>query len=260
MKRSRPTALIAALIGGALLAAPAAARSLDAIKASGTIAVCANPNALPFASKKGPTHGFQLDLAAALARRLGVSLTPEWVISRYDMYRAPCDIVMESIADAEVQAQSGIQLSKPYRHSGVMLAVRPGDHTRSIDDLKRGHKTVGVLVSSLAAMMLNQQGVETAPDIFEDDLLDMLEKHEVDAAAVTAASVGYYNLRHPKAKLHLVDLFGSDPDLSWNVAVGLRKSDPALIQAVDTAMAQLEADGTVKRIYAKYGITVQPPR
>jgi polar amino acid transport system substrate-binding protein len=260
MKPSRPTVLIAALIGGALLSVPAAARSLDAIKASGTIAVCANPNALPFASRKGPTHGFQLDLAAALARRLGVSLTPAWVISRYDMYRAPCDIVMESIADAEVQARSGIQLSKPYRHSGVMLAVRAGDHTRSLADLKRGHKTVGVLVSSLAAMMLNQHGIETAPDIFEDDLLDMLRKHEVDAAAVTAASVGYYNLRHPKAKLQLVDMFEGDPDLSWNVAVGMRKSDPALIQAVDTAMAQLEADGTVKRIYAKYGITIQPPR
>ena len=183
MKRALPTALLSALLGGALLAAPAAARGLDAIKASGTLAVCANPNALPFASRKGPRHGFQLDLAAALAQRLGVSLTPAWVISRYDMYRAPCDIVMESIADAEVQARSGIQLSKPYRHSGVMLAVRAGDKTRSLADLKRNHKTVGVLVSSLAAMTLNQQGIETAPDIFEDDLLDMLERHEVDAAA-----------------------------------------------------------------------------
>lgn len=260
MPRVLPTALFAALLGVALLSLPAAARSLDAIKASGTLAVCANPNALPFASRKGPRHGFQLDLAAALAQRLGVGLTPEWVISRYDMFRAPCDIVMESIADAEVQSRSGIELSKPYRRSGVMLAVRPGDHTRSLDDLARGHKTVGVLVSSLAAMMLNQRGIETAPDIFEDDLLDMMEKHEVDVAAVTAASVGYYNLRHPKAKLRVIDVFESDPDLSWNVAVGMRKPDPALRQAIDEAMAQLMADGTVKRVYARYGVAVLPPR
>jgi polar amino acid transport system substrate-binding protein len=258
MPQPRPIILLAALASLALAASPAAARRLEDVKTSGTIAVCANPNALPFASRKGPRHGFQLDLAEALAHQLGVSLTREWVISRYDMFRAHCDIVMDSIADRDVQARAGMELSKPYRRSGVMLAVRPGDHTRSIADLK--HRRVGVLVSSIAAMTLDQRGIDTLPGLFESDLLDLLAKHEVDAAAVTEASVGYYNLQHPKAHFRVVDIFNGDPDLSWNVAIAMHKPDPALLQAVDDALTHLIADGTVKRVYARYGITLLPPR
>jgi polar amino acid transport system substrate-binding protein len=139
-----------------------------------------------------------------------------------------------------------------------VLAVRAGDHIRTLADL--AHRHVGVLVSSIAAMTLDKRGIDTVPGVFEDDLLDMLAKREVDAAAVTAASIGYYNLRHPKAKLHIVDVFAGDPDLSWNVAVGLRKPDPALRQAIDVAITHLIDDGTVKRVYARYGIVVQPPQ
>ena len=258
MSRTRPFLLIVALLGAALAAPPAIARALQDIKSSGTIAVCAHPNSLPFASKNGTHHGFQVELAEALAHELGVSLTRDWIISRYDLYRAHCDIIMDSIADPEAAASSGLKLSKPYRRSGVALAVRAGDKTRSLDDL--AHRKVGVLTSSLAAMTLNQRGIDTVPALFEDELLAMLARGEIDAAAVTPTSVGYFNLRHPKAKLRIVYAFDSDPDLSWNVAVGMRKPDPALSQAIDAALAKLVADGTVKRVFGHYGVLVQPPR
>ena len=257
MPRVRFIALLAALLAGAL-AAPAAARGLADIRSSGTIALCAHPNSLPFASKDGRRHGFQVELAEALAHQLGVTLTREWIISRYDLFRAPCDIVMDSIADPEAQAESGLQLSKPYRRSGVALALRADEKIRSLDDL--GRRQVGVLTSSIAAMTLNQRGIETLPGLFEDELLAMLAKGELDAAAVTPTSVGYYNLRHPDARLHLVYVFDNDPDLAWNVAIGMRRPDAELRQAIDAALARMLADGTVKRIYARYGIEVQPPR
>jgi polar amino acid transport system substrate-binding protein len=254
----RSNAIILALLGAALLASPAAARTLEDIKSSGTIALCAHPNSLPFASKDGHRHGFQVELAEALAHQLGVSLTRDWIISRYDLFRAPCDIVMDSIADAEAQEDSGLQISKPYRRSGVALAVRAGDKTRSLADL--AHRKVGVLTSSIAAMTLNERGIDTVPALFEDEVLSMLAKGEVDAAAVTPTSVGYFNMRHPAAKLGLVYVFDGQPDLSWNVAVGMRKPDAELRQAIDAAMTHLVADGTVKRIYAHYGVEVLPPR
>jgi polar amino acid transport system substrate-binding protein len=247
-----------ALLLSAGLAAPALPRTLDDVRASGTIALCAHPNSLPFASKDGSRHGFQVELAEALARQLGVSLTQEWVITRYDLFRAPCDIVMDSIADPEAQAESGLQLSSPYRRSGVALALRSDEKIRSLADL--GGRKVGVLTSSIAAMTLNQRGIDTVPGLFEDEILAMLAKGEIDAAAVTPTSVGYFNLRHPEAKLRLVYAFEGDPDLAWNVAVGMRRPDAALRQAIDAALARLIADGTVKRVYARYGIEVQPPR
>jgi ABC-type amino acid transport substrate-binding protein len=40
----------------------------------------------------------------------------------------------------------------------------------------------------------------------------------------------------------------------------MRKSDDALVAAVNEAIDQLLADGTVHRIYASYGIESSPPR
>jgi polar amino acid transport system substrate-binding protein len=253
-----PLLAFAALLLSAGLAAPASARALADIKSSGTIALCAHPNALPFASKNGRRHGFQVDLAEALAHQLGVTLTREWIITRYDLFRAPCDIVMDSIADVDALAESGLQMSMPYRRSGVALALRAGDRTRSLDQL--GRRKVGVLTSSIAAMTLDKRGIDTVPGLFEDELLTMLEKGQVDAAAVTPASAGWFNLRHPEARLRLVDVFDGNPDLSWNVAVGMRRPDAELRQAIDAALARLLADGTVKRVYARYGVELEPPR
>ena len=245
----------------ALAAAPAGARSLAAIKDSGTLGLCAHPNSLPFASKDGKRHGFQVELARVLARRLGVTLSEDWVISRYDIFRADCDIVMDSIADREAQEDSGLRISKPYRHSEVAIALRADDNSvRSLDDLTRAHRKIGVLTGSVAAMKVGEAGAELMPSLFEDELLAMLVKGEIAAAAVTPTSAGYYNMTHPKQKVRLIHPFESEPDMSWNVAVGMRRPDDQLREAIDNAMARLVADGTVKRIYARYGIEVRPPQ
>jgi polar amino acid transport system substrate-binding protein len=244
----------------ALASAPAGARGLADIKSSGTIVLCAHPSSLPFAKKDGARHGFQVEMAEALAKQLGVSLGQDWVITRFDLNRTQCDIVMDSIVDPEAQEGSGLQLSKPYRRSGVVLAVRSRDQqTRSLDDLGGNHK-VGVLASSIAAMTLDQRGIDTLPALFEDELLAMLAKGEIDAAAVSYTSVGYYNIRHPDAKLRYIPVFDNDPELSWNVAVGVRRPDPELRQAIDDALTRMLADGTVKRVFARYGVTLQPPK
>ena len=52
----------------------AMARSLEAIRQRGALTLCAHPNALPYASKRDEVPGFQVEIARALAKRLGVSL------------------------------------------------------------------------------------------------------------------------------------------------------------------------------------------
>lgn len=257
----RRAIVAAALVTAAIaLPVPAGARTLAMIKDSGAIALCAHPNALPFASKDGKRHGFQVEMAAALARQLGVGLTEEWVITRYDVFRTDCDLVMDAIANQEAQGETGLRLSKPYGRSGIVLAVREGEKSiASLKDLSARNK-VGVLVGSVAAMMLDERGIDTVPDIFEDAILTMLGTHEIDAAAVTPIAVGYYNLTHPKQKLRLIHAFDGEPNFSWNIAVGLRRPDPELRQAIDAAIDKLVADGTAKRIYARYGVDLRPPR
>jgi polar amino acid transport system substrate-binding protein len=241
------------------LANVAEARSLDAIRESGALGLCAHPNSLPFASKAGDPPGFQIELGNALARELGVSLRLDWIITQYQMRSAGCDIVLDVIADREAQGETNLRISKPYYRTGVALAVLPSSQVTSFKSLDE-HTKVGVLVGSMAAMTLGQRHVPTSTFGFEVDSLEALANHEIDAAAVTPTVASYFNLTHPDKTLRILDLDESEPNLSWNVGVGMVRPDDSLRSAVDQAMERLKADGTVDRIYRRYGVALQTPR
>lgn len=250
--------LLALLVIGS--APPAvSARSLTSIRDRGTLSLCAHANALPFSSRRGERSGFQIELAEALAAQLGVKLSVEWVTTGHQFAAADCDIVLDSIAVPEAQEERRLRLSKPYQHSGVALVFG----SRSVglggfSDLGPRHR-VAVQVGSLAAMRLDRQGVRLSSFAFEDEMLEAVARGEVDAAAVSPASAGYFNVTHSATPLRIVDAYEKEPELAWDIAVGLRRSDDALRSAVDAAIDRLLADGTIRRIYARYGIEHRRP-
>src|SRR5947207_6444249 len=190
----RSLSAAAALLLCQIEAAPA--RSLDMIRATGALHLCAHPNSLPYANKAGNPPGFQIELGKALAQELGVTLVTEWIVVPSQAFRADCDIILDAIADPEAQADTGLRISKPYYRSGVGLAVPRGSAIVGFASLNHDTK-VGVQVGSVAAMLLNQQRVRTSTFGFEEDILEALAAGDIDAAAVTPASAGYYSLTHP---------------------------------------------------------------
>jgi ABC-type amino acid transport substrate-binding protein len=94
---------------------------------------------------------------------------------------------------------------------------------------------------------------------FEDDMCEAVGKGDVEAAAISPASIGYYNHTNAHRKLALVHAEDSEPELKWVVAVGLRRADTALVEAVNAAVSALIADGTIAGIYAKYGVDYRRP-
>jgi polar amino acid transport system substrate-binding protein len=241
-----------------LSVAAALPRPLQAIVDRGTLALCANPDALPWASKTGDVPGFQVELAENLAARLGVSLTRQWVISAIQYRRADCDVVFDAIASKGASVEGGLRLSRPYQRSGVVLAVRGESGVASLSDLTAGHR-VGVLVGSLASMTLGKRGIEITPFVLEGELMAALAGREIEAAAVTPIAIGWYNKAHPDAHIGLISAFADDPELNWNHAVGMIGPDDKLRQQIDAALAQMIADGTIAGIYARYGIAWRPP-
>jgi len=246
-------ALVAAAPCGAL------ARPLDVIKARGSLMVCANPNALPFSSKKGDRRGFELELGEALAKELGVGLEVGWVVFPFHVPRVDCDILFDTIVDPESAEDAHVRLSRPYNVSGVAIALRPGiDGVKGFSDLNKSQR-VGAIVSSIASVTLGRKGLPTIPFTFEDEMVEAVGKGELDAALISPATVGYYNLLHKDAPVTLVRAYEGMPELRWEVAVGMRKADDALVTAVNGALDRMLAQGTVSRIYASYGIEQSLP-
>jgi polar amino acid transport system substrate-binding protein len=235
------------------------ARPLESIQNRGLLVICANPNALPFASKGDNRRGFELELGEALAGQLGVKLEVGWVVFPNQLGRVDCDVVLDAIVDQASAQERHVRLSKPYQTSGVAIALRPDiNGVAGFADL-RGRR-VGAMVGSLASVSLGQKGLPTIPFTFEDDMIEAVGKGELDAALATPASIGYYNLLHKDAPVKMVRAYENEPEFAWDIAVGMRKSDDALVAAINQAIDHLLADGTVNRIYASYGIEPAPPR
>ena len=229
------------------------ARTLAEVKSLGAIFMCASPDALPYASNKPETPGFQIEIGRAIAAGLGVSLNVEWIVARRRRNLVNCDMTLDSINDPEVNAGQA-RLSRPYQKSGVALGLRrDAEAISDFRELKKGQK-IGVMINSFASMVLGKADKDTSPYAFQTDMVEDLQKGELYGAAVSAATLSYYIFQHPESGLRLVNAFHGEPQLTWEVAVGLRKSDAALVDAVNAILERLIADGTLTRIYAKYGV------
>jgi polar amino acid transport system substrate-binding protein len=181
------------------------------------------------------------------------------VVSAIQYRRADCDLVLDVIARKDTPPAGGVQPSRPYHRSGVVLAVRGDSPASSLANLGSDQR-VGVPVGSLVSMTLAKGGAATSPFVFEDDIVAALANREIEAAAVTPMTVGWFNLQHADKRLRLIPAFDNDQDLNWNIAAGLLRPDDKLRARVDAAIEALLADGTIARIYARYGIELRPPQ
>lgn len=246
-------------VSACLLACAAAdARPLDEIRARGEISVCANPNALPYASDKPDTPGFQIEIARALAQQLGYKLRVEWIVPRYRASAVDCDMLMDSIVRPDLQTPA-LKLSVPYQTSGVALAFAPGKATVPTYSALPAGMRVGVMMSSVASLIVSKTPATMVPFGFEDDMVAAIASGEIDVGAISPASAGYHNLKNPGKAVTVVHAEDAEPDLRWQVAIGLRRADDALLGAVNAALTTLMREGTIGAIYKKYAVDYRRP-
>ncbi len=206
-----------------------------------------------FQDPMDPTHlvGFEVDLAEALAKKLGVRARP--VQGQWDglldlLARGDFDVAMNGLEVAEEKRRVA-ELSRPYYATAEHLTVRRGDAgaPRSMEAL-RGRR-VGTLPSSLAERILRRAGAEVKTyDGGQNDIFDDLRIGRTDAVLMDDPVTLYYGTIDPA--LERVEA----PLGELQYAIALRKGDPAMVAAVDRALGELAADGTLGRIYARWGL------
>ena len=245
-------------VAAVAIGAPAQARTLAEVKSLGAISMCANAGTLPWSSKEPTTPGFQLEIGRKIAEGLGVPLSIEWIVPRRRANVVNCDMMMDSVNNPEMH-EGRLLLTRPYQKSGMALVLRKdGADLSSYNDLQKGQK-IGVMVNSVASVVLGKAGVTTSPYAFQEDMMEDLAKGDLYGAAVSATWVDYYIHSHQDADLKVAYVFEGDKDLTWDVAVGLRKSDAALQKAISDVLDKLIADGTLTQIYDKYGVKHRVP-
>ena len=192
--------------------------------------------------------GFEVDLADALAQRLGVRahfVQNDWSNLVPSLERGDFDIILNGLEDTPA-LHGRILLSKPYFTFSEQLVVRKGFPLRTLAAL-RGHR-IGTLASSLAHQILRAQPVQVVLYGGQEEPYRDLELGRTDAVLLDSVIASRYGLTKPDLEL-------ADADVArGSYVIGLRLGDEDLKAAIDDALGKIDTGA----IYARWNLPPQP--
>ncbi|HSB70094.1 MAG TPA: transporter substrate-binding domain-containing protein [Candidatus Methylomirabilis sp.] len=254
--RAVVTATVLATI---LLPLCAGAESLGEISRRGYLEACAHPDALPYSKQNASPQGFQLDIGQQIAADLGVRLHVDWIVFTRHARVMNCDALLGAIITDEGKGPRDAKLTVPYASSGWILVLpKSAPPTNRFEDVL-GDKGIGVQHASWAHYILDNRKLRTRQYANDLEIMEAVSRGDLAAGAVVDTYAGWYLHLHPGANVRLVQGYTPEPDLRWNVAMGLRGADQALLDAVNGILGRRTADGTISASFARYGIPYSPP-
>jgi len=197
--------------------------------------------------------GFEVDLVRALAAKLGVRerfFQNDWSNLVPSLERGDFDIIVNGLEDTPA-LRGRILLSRPYFDFTEQLVVRRGSKLRTLDAL-RGHR-VGTLASSLAHQILrSKRAIEVVLYGGQEEPYRDLQLERTDAVLLDSVIAQRYGLTKPDLEL-------ADADVArGSYVIGLRKGDSDLRDALNAALAKLDAEGELRRIYTRWHLPEVP--
>ena len=224
---------------------------LETIQKRGTIKVGTEGTYPPFSFKneKGELDGFDVEIINEVGKRLGVKvefIPTEWKAMFAGLDSERFDIIANQVGINEKRVEK-YDFSLPYTLSGAQVIINKSTtDINSIEDLK-GRK-VGVTQGSNWEELAKKAGADIqyykgANEIFAD-----LGAKRIEAALNDRLFVSEYFLKSPNPNLKITGQ-------TFNVeksAFALRKGSPELIEAVNKALKELQADGTYLKISQKW--------
>jgi quinoprotein dehydrogenase-associated probable ABC transporter substrate-binding protein len=244
----------------------------QAYAATPPLRVCADPNNLPYSNRQ--QQGFENRLADLVAADLGMQVTYFWFPQREAFFRKTlnsgvCDVVM-GVPSGFDEANA----TRPYYRSTYVFITRHDRnlHMSSFDDPRLRTLKIGVhvlgdqndslppvhalitrgIVHNLVGFSIFGNLDETDPPA---DLIKAVEDKQVDVAIAWGPLAGYV-AQHSAVSLDITPV-ESDPEnpqlpFSFDIAIGVRRSDKALKQSLDAELVRRHAE--IEQILRSYGI------
>ena len=234
-------------------ASTGAADQLTAIQANGKLVVALEGAWQPWSyhDESDTLVGYDVEVSRAIAEKLGVE--PEYVESDWDSLFAGLDagrfdIVCNGVEVTDERAKT-YDFTTPYGYIHTALAVRKdNEDIKSFEDLK-GKTTANSLASTYMELAESYgatvQGIDTL-----EETIQLLTAGRIDATLNADVSFYDYLNVHPDADFKLV----AQTEDASHVAIPVRKGDDSasLLEAINTAIEELRADGTLKALGEKY--------
>ncbi len=245
------------------------------IQQSGGLKVAVYKEFAPFSNGGA---GIDIDLADALAKKLGLRLTllpfpagenlsddlRNMVWKGHYLGYGPADVMLHVPVDPRLMTQNPqVAIFAPYHVDGVRL-VRSAKTVPAFDNLDAlVGKKIGVEKVSIAGMvMLGEDngkftdGVKIYPSAIE--ALEQLKAGELDAVLANRSEIESVMRGDPAFPMHDI-AFQRLPRSGWAVGMAVRKDDTDVARVLQAALNEMVASGEIKAIFAKHGVQVVTP-
>lgn len=222
---------------------------LEKIKTSGKMIVATEGTWAPYTyvDESGNLTGYDVEVARAVAQKIGVEA--EFVTGDFDGFligldNGVYDAVFNCIDVTEERAAK-YDFSDPYINSTVVLITSvDNDQINGFDDLN-GKTTTNTITSSYAATAEEYGANVIGANTFEETI-NLVLQGRADATLNSQGSYDDYMAVHPDTKLKIVDSFVS------YAAVPVKKGEESFKDAINKALAELKADGTLSKLSIQF--------
>ncbi|MGU3540834.1 substrate-binding periplasmic protein [Methylobacterium sp. A54F] len=283
---ARIPGLAGRLLGAALLAlaaAPVAARPLDEVVRDGTLRVALYGENAPFSAlRDGRPQGIDVDIAGAVAERLKVKLDLRLVdagenvdgdfrlnLWRGDLAGSPlADLMLHAPADKQLALRNEqVFLTRPYFEQHLAFAWRRGalEGFETLADIE-GHAVAVEGMSASDAQLLTAEGGRYRGALRHFGDFDAAAKAflagEAPILAGTRAGIeaALFAARPEPGTYQVVELALTGlVKARWDLGGAVRSDSRDLGYAVGEALAALQADGALKAICDRHGVTLTAP-
>ncbi len=208
------------------------------------------PYVFPDPREPSKLTGFEVDLAEAIGRELGVEV--RFVQNAWDslipaLKRGDFDIAMNGIEITPLR-ESEVLFSFPYYIYTEQLVVRKDEkEIRSINDLKG--KKVGTLVGAVAQdILMDIPGVDIKIYSGQVEPYEDLALGRIDAVLLDLPIAAYYAKPNPLLR------YAGEPVGEGFYGIAMRKNDVELKRRIDEILIKLLKSGELKRIYEKWDL------
>ena len=256
MKRK---SLLSLLLAGLLLLAGCGQSSnqeksgdlLSRIKEKGEIVVAMEGTWAPWTyhDESDQLVGYDVEVAQHIAEKLGVKAT--FVEGEFDGLLAGVeagryDIMVNGVGVDEDRSQK-YDFTDAYAYDRTAVIVK-NDNTdiTSLEDLKGKH--TANTITSTYAKLAEEYGAEVTGVDDLNQTFELLFSGRIDATLNAEVSYYDYLKAHPDADIKIACLA---PE-STLIAIPVPKGETALVSAINDALAELRADGTLSELSVKY--------
>lgn len=205
---------------------------------------------MTYHDESGELTGFDVEVAKKVAEKLGV--TAEFTESDWDSLLAGIDskrldTVINAVSVTEERSQK-YDFAGPYFYITQQIVVRSDDDSIVDMDSLNGKKCANNMTTAYLDLLENA-GAEIVPINTTEEAVSMINSGRADFTTFNSVIFNEYLKQHPDAKVKVAFAI---PDLVDTYAVPIRKGETRLLEAVQSALDELAAEGTLSEISEQY--------